>query len=79
MEDEKIVYINVAILLLSYSMFESFHWSISKSQSVLLSFITEAFETFGGVTKIIITDNMKTVMDEARAEYFKGIINKKFS
>ena len=65
-KDGEIVYVNVAVLLLSYSRFRVFHLNISKSQSVLLSFMTEAFETFGGVPKVIVTDNMKTVMDEAR-------------
>lgn len=36
MKDGEIVYINVAVLLLSYSRFRVFHLSISKSQSVLL-------------------------------------------
>lgn len=73
------VYVNVAVLLLSYSRFRLFHLNISKSQSVLLSFMTEAFETFGGVPKVIVTDNMKTVMDEARTEHFSGTINNTFA
>ncbi|AOM08779.1 IS21 family transposase [Bacillus thuringiensis] len=77
-KDGEIIYVNVAVLLLSYSRFRVFHLNISKSQSVLLSFITEAFETFGGVPKVIVTDNMKTVMDEARTEHFSGTINNKF-
>ncbi|MBT2580522.1 IS21 family transposase [Bacillus sp. ISL-8] len=75
----EIVYVNVAVLLLSYSRFRVFHLNISKSQSVLLSFMTEAFEMFGGVPKVIVTDNMKTVMDEARTEHFTGTINNKFA
>ncbi|HDR6272092.1 TPA: IS21 family transposase [Bacillus cereus] len=78
-KDGEIVYVNVAVLLLSYSRFRVFHLNISKSQSVLLSFMTEAFETFGGVPKVIVTDNMKTVMDEARTEHFSGTINNKFA
>ncbi|MEJ9199765.1 IS21-like element IS232 family transposase, partial [Bacillus paranthracis] len=42
-------------------------------------FMTEAFEMFGGVPKVIVTDNMKTVMDEARTEHFTGTINNKFA
>ena len=34
--------------------------------------MTEAFETFGGVPKVIVTDNMKTVMDEAEQNTFQG-------
>ncbi|AHA75382.1 transposase [Bacillus thuringiensis] len=41
--------------------------------------MTEVFEAFGGVPKMIVTDNMKTVMDEARTEHFSGTINNKFS
>lgn len=78
-KDGEIVYVNVAVLLLSYSRFRVFHLNISKAQSVLLSFMTEAFEAFGGVPKVIVTDNMKTVMDEARTEYFSGTINNKFA
>ncbi|OUB85279.1 transposase [Bacillus thuringiensis serovar medellin] len=78
-KDGEIFYVNVAVLLLSYSRFRVFHLNISKSQSVLLSFMTEAFETFGGVPKVIVTDNMKTVMDEARTEHFSGTINNKFA
>nr|WLE91027.1 hypothetical protein GGBNIMDK_00058 [Bacillus cereus] len=78
-KDGEITYVNVAVLLLSYSQFRVFHLNISKSQSVLLSFMTEAFETFGGVPKVIVTNNMKTVMDETRTEHFSGTINNKFA
>lgn len=78
-KDGEIIDVNVAVMLLSYSRFRAFHLSISKSQSVLLSFMTEAFEAFGGVPKVIVTDNMKTVMDDARTEYFKGTVNNKFA
>lgn len=77
-EGEK-VEVNVAVLLLSNSRFRAYHLSISKSQSVLFSFLTEAFEAFGGVPKEILTDNMKTVMDEARTEYYAGKVNAKFA
>lgn len=42
---------------------------LPKTQDKLFSFLDEAFETFGGVPDEIVTDNMKTVMDEARTEY----------
>ena len=77
-KDGEILYINVCVLLLANSRFRTFNLSISKSQSVLLSFITESFEVFGGVPKTIVTDNMKTVMDEARTEYQKGKVNERF-
>ena len=53
--------------------------SLSKSQTILLSFLTESFEIIGGVPKILLVDNMKTIMDEARTEYKKGKVNIRFS
>lgn len=78
-KDGEKVEVNVAVLLLSYSRFRVYHLSVSKSQSVLLSFLTEAFETIGGVPHEILTDNMKTVMDEARTERNAGKVNTKFA
>lgn len=77
-KDGEILFVNVAVFLLSYSRFRTFHLTISRSQSVLISFLMESFEIIGGVPKNLLTDNMKTVMDEARTEYSKGIINERF-
>jgi transposase len=71
--------INVAVLVLSHSRLRAFFLSISKSQSVLLSFLTETFESIGGVPGEIVTDNMKTIMDEARTEHTPGKVNAKFA
>ncbi|MBY0099731.1 IS21 family transposase [Mesobacillus maritimus] len=77
-KDGEILYVNVGVLLLAHSRFRAFHLSISKSQSVVTSFLMESFEAWGGVPKVIVTDNMKTVMDEARTEYTKGVVNERF-
>jgi len=77
-KDGEVLYVNVLVLLLSYSRFRVFLLSISKSQSILLSFLTECFETIGGVPRTILVDNMKTVMDEPRTEYQKGKVNERF-
>lgn len=77
-KDGEILYVNVGVFLLSYSRFRTFQLSISKSQSVLMSFLMESFEAIGGVPKTIVTDNMKTIMDEARTEYSKGVVNERF-
>lgn len=77
-KDGEILYVNVCVLLLSHSRFRTYNLSISKSQSILLSFLTETFEAFGGVPRTILTDNMKTVMDEPRTEYQKGTVNERF-
>lgn len=63
--DEEILFIDDCVTLLCFSRFRTFHLSISKSQSLLLSFLTESFEAIGGVPQTIVADNMKTVMDDA--------------
>ena len=78
-KDGEQVEINVAVLVLSYSRIRFFYMSISKSQAVLISFLTETFEKMGGVPEELVTDNMKTVMDEARTEFSKGKVNAKFA
>lgn len=70
--------INIFVLLLSYSRFRIYRVSLTKTQDILFSFLDDAFESFGGVPDEIVTDNMKTVMDEARTEYFEGKVNNRF-
>lgn len=70
--------INIFVLLLSYSRFQVYRLSVSKAQEVLLSFMNDAFEVFGGVPDEIVTDNMKTVMDKARTEHSNGKVNVRF-
>ena len=72
------VEINIFVLLLACSRFRVYRLSLSKSQDVLFSFLDDAFQTFGGVPKELLTDNMKTVMDQARTEYSKGKVNTRF-
>ncbi|NFE96293.1 IS21 family transposase [Clostridium botulinum] len=74
----EVININIFVLILSYSRFRVYQLSLDKTQDVLLSFLDESFETFGGVPEELLTDNMKTVMDEARTNYSKGKVNNKF-
>ncbi|NFO22897.1 IS21 family transposase, partial [Clostridium botulinum] len=74
----EVININVFVLILSYSRFRVYKLSLDKTQDVLLSFLDESFETFGGVPEELLTDNMKTVMDKARTNYSKGKVNNKF-
>lgn len=77
-KDGEILYVNVLVLTLSYSRFKVYQISLSKSQNILLSFLTESFETLGGVPQTLLVDNMKTIMDEARTKYKKGKVNVRF-
>lgn len=76
--DGETIEVNVAVLLLSYSRFRFFHLSLSKSQDVVLSFLTQAFEKLDGVPDELVTDNMSTVMTEARTRYGEGVVNRRF-
>ena len=70
--------INILSLVYSFSRFKIFQLSLSKSQNVLFHLLDNAFEIAGGVPKTLKTDNMKTVMDEARTYFNKGKVNNKF-
>lgn len=74
----EMITINIFVLILSYSRFRVYRLSLDKTQDILFSFLDESFELFGGVPKEILTDNMKTVMDEPRTNYSKGKVNNKF-
>lgn len=76
--DGEIIYVNVLVITLSYSRFRVYQMSVSKTQNILFSFLTEAFEIFDGVPKTLLVDNMKTVMDEPRMKYKKGKVNNRF-
>ena len=74
----EVININIFVLILSYSRFRVYKLSLEKTQDILFSFLNESFEAFGGVPKEVLTDNMKTVMDEPRTAYRNGKTNNKF-
>lgn len=72
------VEVNIFVLILSFSRYRVYRMSMTRSQDVLLFFLDDAFETLGGVPEEIITDNMKTVMDEPRTKGRPGKVNVRF-
>lgn len=78
LDSGEIIDVNIFVLLLSFSRFRIYRLSLSKSQDILMYFLDDAFQSFGGVPHEIVTDNMKTVMDEARTEYYSGKVNNRF-
>lgn len=70
--------VNIFVLILSFSRYRVYRMSVSKSQDVLLSLLDDAFQTFSGVPQEIVTDNMKTVMDEPRTKGKPGKVNIRF-
>lgn len=74
----RIITINIFVILLSYLRFRIYRLSLTKTQDILFSFLDNAFEIFRCVPSEILTDNMKTVMDEARTKFKKGKVNTNF-
>ncbi|HCW8423639.1 TPA: transposase family protein, partial [Staphylococcus aureus] len=74
----QIVSLNIGVLLLPYSRFVIMQVTMNKSSDVLFNLLTQAFELMGGVPNELVTDNMKTVMDQPRTERTNGQINRRF-
>lgn len=74
----EVIKINIFVLILSYSRCRVYKLSMHKTQDILMNYLVEAFEEFGGVPDEILTDNMSTVMDDARTLYNEGKLNAKF-
>ena len=72
------IILNIFVFLLSFSRFRIYRVSLAKTREVLCHLLNECFETTGGVPEMILFDNMKAVMDEARTPYRKGSINTEF-
>lgn len=77
-DTSEILKINVFVLILAYSRFRVYKLSVNKTQDILFDFLTSSFEELGGVPHEILTDNMSTVMDDARTLYSNGKLNAKF-
>ena len=72
------VEVNIFVLLLSFSRYRVYRMVPTKSQDVLFFCLDDAFTVFGGVPEEIVTDNMKTIMDQPRTRGSKGKINIRF-
>ena len=70
--------VNTLVLLLGHSRLRVYKPSLWMTQDVLIHLLVECFETLGGVPRVLLTDNMRTVMDTARTSYRKGKVNDRF-
>ena len=77
-KDGNRIKVNVLSMVLSYSRLTLYALTQSRIQSVLMSCLTEFFDIIGGVPRVIVNDNLKTVMDEARTAYRNGTVNERF-
>lgn len=67
--DKGYVNLNIFVFILGYSRYSIYYASLDKRQSTIFAFLNNAFEKLGGVPRVILTDNLKTVMDRPRSEY----------
>lgn len=70
--------INIFLIILGYSRKKFIKVTFDRSQQTLFECLAQAFEYFGGTTKEILFDNMKTVVDQAKSNYLTVVINEKF-
>lgn len=78
LKNGEIISLNIFALVYSYSRFSINFISLTKKQNALLHYLDKAFEIAGGVPSVLKTDNMKTIMDEARTDYSPSKVNAKF-
>lgn len=70
--------INIFLIILGYSRKKFLKLTFDRSQQTLFECLSQAFQFFGGTTKEILFDNMKTVVDQAKSNYHSVVINEKF-
>ena len=76
--DGEIHSLNVFVGVLGYSRYSVYLLTLNRKQETLFHALDSLFEKLGGVPKTVISDNMRTIMDEARTNYASGKINVKF-
>ena len=57
---------------------EKEHFHCARIQENVFHFLNKLFNQLGGLSEELLTNNMKTVMDETRTEYTGGKVNNKF-
>lgn len=76
--DGELLSLNIFVGILSYSRYAVYVVTFDKKQETLFEALDEVFESIGGIPTEIVSDNMKTIMDQARTENFGGKVNIKF-
>ena len=78
-DTEERISLNVLVLIMGNSRLRIYKPSLWMTQDVLIHLLVECFEALGGVPAVLLTDNMKTVMDVARTPGHKGRVNERFA
>ena len=70
--------VNIFLVILGYSRMKYIELTLDRTQSTVFQALVNSFKYFGGIPKEILFDNMKTVVDHAKSEYNKPVINSNF-
>lgn len=74
----KTVEVNIFLMVLGFSRMKYIELTLDKTQDTLFKCMINAFRYFGGISKEIIFDNMRTVVDQSRSNYQNAVINDRF-
>jgi transposase len=70
--------VNIFLVILGYSRMKYIELTLDRTQSTVFQALVNSFKYYGGIPKEILFDNMKTVVDHAKSEYNKPVINSNF-
>ena len=69
--------VSIFLMVLGNSRFKFIKLTTDQTQTTLFRCLIEAFKYFGGTTKEILFDNMKTIVDHAKSSYTEVVLNSK--
>ena len=69
--------VSIFLIVLGNSRYKYIELTFDQTQVTLFKCMTNAFKYFGGTTKEILFDNMKTVVDRAKSDFTDVVINSK--
>lgn len=70
--------VNIFLMVLGYSRMKFLCLTTDRTQNTLFGCMINAFQHFGGVPHEILFDNMKTVIDRSKSNFFSTELNLKF-
>ncbi len=76
--DGEIHSLNIFVGVLGYSRYSVYLLTLNQKQETLFHALDSLFEKLGGFPKTVISNNMKTITDEASTNYSSGKLNVKF-
>lgn len=69
--------VSIFLMVLGNSRFKFIKLTTDQTQATLFRCLIKAFKYFGGTTKEILFDNMKTIVDHAKSNYTEVVLNTK--